>query len=59
MNGLKSDENAVVMITHYRRLLDYIEPDFVHIMERGKIKQTGGIELAEVLEEKGYAGLSS
>eukprot|EP00793_Prasinoderma_coloniale_P001666 PRCOL_00003471-RA len=59
VNGLKSDENAVVMITHYRRLLDYIEPDFVHIMERGKIKQTGGIELAEVLEEKGYAGLSS
>lgn len=59
VNGLKSDDNAIMMITHYRRLLEYIEPDFVHIMERGAIKQTGGVELATLLEEKGYAGLAA
>mmetsp|Transcript_5139 Transcript_5139/g.10522 ORF Transcript_5139/g.10522 Transcript_5139/m.10522 type:complete len:317 (-) Transcript_5139:468-1418(-) len=57
VNGLKSANNAVLMITHYQRLLDYIEPDFVHIMEAGRIVKTGGKELALQLEEGGFAAL--
>ncbi|MBN9285418.1 MULTISPECIES: Fe-S cluster assembly ATPase SufC [Flavobacterium] len=54
VNKLKSEENAVVVITHYQRLLDYIVPDFVHVLHDGKIVKTGGKELALELEEKGY-----
>jgi len=54
VNKLKTDENATVVITHYQRLLDYIVPDFVHILFDGKIVMTGGKELAFELEEKGY-----
>jgi Fe-S cluster assembly ATP-binding protein len=54
VNKLKKPDNATVVITHYQRLLDYIVPDFVHIMYDGKIVKTGGKELALELEEKGY-----
>jgi Fe-S cluster assembly ATP-binding protein len=54
VNTLKSDKNAVIMITHYQRLLDYIVPDFVHVLYDGKIVKTGPKELALELEEKGY-----
>lgn len=54
VNKLKSENNAVVVITHYQRLLDYIVPDFVHVLHDGKIVKTGGKELALELEEKGY-----
>ncbi|HET8753730.1 MAG TPA: Fe-S cluster assembly ATPase SufC [Salinimicrobium sp.] len=54
VNKLKSPENAVLVITHYQRLLDYIIPDFVHVMVDGKIVKSGSKELAYELEEKGY-----
>jgi Fe-S cluster assembly ATP-binding protein len=54
VNKLKSDDNAVIIITHYQRLLDYIVPDFVHVLHDGKIVKSGGKELAHELEEKGY-----
>ena len=54
VNKLKSDKNAVIVITHYQRLLDYIVPDFVHVLYNGKIVKSGGKELAYELEEKGY-----
>lgn len=57
VNGLRTENNAVLMITHYQRLLDYIKPDFIHIMENGKIVQTGGPELALQVEEGGFASL--
>ncbi len=54
VNRMKTDDNAVIVITHYQRLLDYIIPDFVHIIYDGQIIKTGGKELAITLEEKGY-----
>ena len=54
VNKLKSENNAVLVITHYQRLLDYIIPDFVHVLMDGKIVKSGGKELAYELEEKGY-----
>ena len=54
VNKLKSDKNATIVITHYQRLLDYIVPDFVHVLFDGKIVKSGGKELALELEEKGY-----
>lgn len=54
VNKLKSADNAVVVITHYQRLLDYIVPDFVHVLMDGKIVKSGGKELALELEKKGY-----
>jgi len=54
INKLKSDDNAVIIITHYQRLLDYIVPDFVHVLMDGKIVKSGTKELAYELEEKGY-----
>lgn len=54
VNKLKSDKNAVIVITHYQRLLDYIVPDFVHVLHQGRIVKSGGKELAYELEEKGY-----
>ncbi|MFC4635388.1 Fe-S cluster assembly ATPase SufC [Dokdonia ponticola] len=54
VNKLKSKDNAVLVITHYQRLLDYIVPDVVHVLMNGKIVKTGGKELAHELEEKGY-----
>ena len=54
VNKLKTDNNATIVITHYQRLLDYIKPDFVHVLYKGRIVKTGGPELALELEEKGY-----
>jgi len=54
VNKLKSPETASIVITHYQRLLDYIVPDFVHVLYNGKIIKSGGKELALELEEKGY-----
>ena len=54
VNKLRSADNAVVVITHYQRLLDYIKPDFVHVLFNGRIVKSGGPELAHELEEKGY-----
>ena len=54
VNKLKSKDNAVVVITHYQRLLEYIIPDFVHVLHNGKIVKSGGKELALELEKKGY-----
>ena len=54
VNKLKSKENATIIITHYQRLLDYIIPDFVHVLYNGKIVKSGSKELAFELEEKGY-----
>ena len=54
VNKLKNSENATLVITHYQRLLDYIVPDFVHVLYDGKIVKSGGKELAFELEEKGY-----
>ena len=54
VNKLKSPENATIVITHYQRLLEYIVPDYVHVLYNGKIVKSGGKELALELEEKGY-----
>ena len=55
VNKLRGPDRAFLVITHYQRLLDYIKPDVVHIMADGKIVKTGGPELAQALEEQGYA----
>tara|TARA_B100000963_G_scaffold232384_1_gene202937 strand:+ start:3278 stop:4018 length:741 start_codon:yes stop_codon:yes gene_type:complete len=54
VNKLKSSSNSFIIITHYQRLLNYIKPDFVHVLSDGKIVKTGGAELALLLEESGY-----
>ncbi|MEY4615620.1 MAG: hypothetical protein RJB66_580 [Pseudomonadota bacterium] len=54
VNKLRSSENAILLITHYQRLLDYIQPDYVHVLAGGKIIETGDRSLALKLEEKGY-----
>src|SRR3982751_5609410 len=54
VNKLRSSENAIILVTHYQRLLNYIEPDLVHVLANGKIVKEGGKELALELEEKGY-----
>jgi Fe-S cluster assembly ATP-binding protein len=59
VNKLRSPENAVVVVTHYQRLLDYIVPDFVHVLAGGKIVKDGGKELALELEAKGYDWVKS
>ena len=57
VNKLRSPQRAIVMVTHYQRLLDYIVPDFVHVLVEGRIVLSGGKELAHELEQKGYAWL--
>ncbi|CAN6469491.1 unnamed protein product [Victoria cruziana] len=59
VNGLLTPKNSVLMITHYQRLLDYIKPKYVHIMEDGRIVRTGDISLAKQLEQEGYRGISA
>ncbi len=54
VNKLRSKQNAIVLVTHYQRLLNYIKPDFVHVLANGKIVQTGDASLALELEQKGY-----
>ena len=55
VNALRSPERSMMVITHYQRLLDYIVPDYVHVLAHGRIQRSGGKELALELEEKGYA----
>jgi Fe-S cluster assembly ATP-binding protein len=57
VNRLRSPERAMVMVTHYQRLLDYVVPDFVHVLVDGRIVRSGGKEMAYELEEKGYSWL--
>ncbi len=57
INAMRSPERSFLMITHYQRLLDYVEPDFVHVLADGRIVKTGGPELAKQLEEQGYSFL--
>jgi Fe-S cluster assembly ATP-binding protein len=54
VNALRSPERAIVLVTHYQRLLDYIQPDYVHVLSRGRIVRTGDKHLALELEERGY-----
>jgi Fe-S cluster assembly ATP-binding protein len=58
VNALRSPDRAMVVITHYQRLLDYIVPDYVHVLSQGRIVKSGGKELALELEAKGYAGFA-
>ena len=55
VNALRSPDRAMVVITHYQRLLNYIVPDFVHVMSKGRVVKSGGKELALELEASGYA----
>jgi Fe-S cluster assembly ATP-binding protein len=57
VNALRSEERAILVITHYQRLLSHIVPDFVHVLAEGRIVKSGGKELAIALEESGYAGI--
>ncbi|OGB21041.1 MAG: Fe-S cluster assembly ATPase SufC [Burkholderiales bacterium RIFCSPLOWO2_02_FULL_57_36] len=57
INALRSPDRAMIMVTHYQRLLDYVVPDFVHVLSKGKIIRSGGKELALELEERGYGWL--
>jgi Fe-S cluster assembly ATP-binding protein len=59
VNALRSPERSFIVITHYQRLLNYIVPDFVHVMSKGRIVRSGGKELALELEERGYADYTS
>ena len=59
INDLRRPENAIVLITHYQRLLDYVKPDFVHVLSGGRIIRSGGGELARELEKKGYELIQS
>ena len=57
INALRSPERAIILVTHYQRLLDYIEPDHVHVLAKGRIVRSGDKELAQLLEQKGYRWL--
>jgi Fe-S cluster assembly ATP-binding protein len=59
VNALRSPERAIVVVTHYQRLLNYIVPDFVHVLVEGRIVRSGGKELALELEEKGYVDVEA
>ncbi|MEK7863256.1 MAG: Fe-S cluster assembly ATPase SufC, partial [Chloroflexota bacterium] len=54
VNALRSPARAIVLVTHYQRLLDYVVPDQVHVLARGRIVKSGGCELAKELERRGY-----
>ena len=58
INNFMTPDKSLILITHYQRLLDYIKPDFIHIMHKGKIIKTGDASLALILEEKGYEWLT-
>ncbi|WP_292938333.1 Fe-S cluster assembly ATPase SufC [Noviherbaspirillum sp.] len=57
INALRSPERSMILVTHYQRLLDYVVPDFVHVLSKGRIVKSGGKELALELEERGYGWL--
>jgi Fe-S cluster assembly ATP-binding protein len=58
VNALRSPERSVILVTHYQRLLDYIQPDYVHVLARGRIIRSGGKDLALELEERGYGWIT-
>lgn len=57
INNIMTKDKSIILITHYQRLLDYIKPDYIHIIQKGKIIKTGDAGLAKILEEKGYEWL--
>jgi Fe-S cluster assembly ATP-binding protein len=59
VNAMRSPDRAIIIVTHYQRLLDYIVPDFVHVLSAGRIVKSGGKELALELEQKGYSWLET
>jgi Fe-S cluster assembly ATP-binding protein len=59
INNFMSPDKSIILITHYQRLLDYVNPNYVHVMQDGKIIKTGSAELAKELENKGYEWLQS
>ena len=59
INALRSPERAMIVVTHYQRLLDYVVPDFVHVLSQGRIVRSGGKELAQQLEQRGYGWLET
>jgi Fe-S cluster assembly ATP-binding protein len=59
VNAMRSPDRAIVVVTHYQRLLNYIVPDFVHVLQDGRIVRSGGKDLALHLEEKGYSGIEA
>jgi Fe-S cluster assembly ATP-binding protein len=56
VNGMRNPERAIVLVTHYQRLLDFVVPDVVHVLSRGRIVESGGAALALQLEQHGYGG---
>jgi Fe-S cluster assembly ATP-binding protein len=58
VNQFANEDNAIIIITHYKKLLDYIKPDYVHILKDGKIIQTGDVSLATTIDEEGFAGVN-
>jgi Fe-S cluster assembly ATP-binding protein len=58
VNSYKNKENSFLIITHYQRLLDYIKPDYIHVLSAGKIIKTGNADLGKQLEETGYTNLN-
>jgi len=56
---MRSPERGIIMVTHYQRLLNYVEPDYIHVLADGKIIKSGDKSLALVLEEKGYSWLEN
>jgi Fe-S cluster assembly ATP-binding protein len=54
----RAPERSVLMVTHYRRLLEHVKPDVVHVMEAGRITRTGGMEIVDALESGGYATMA-
>ncbi|PWA88194.1 ABC transporter, conserved site-containing protein [Artemisia annua] len=59
INALMTPTNSVLMITHYRRLLEFIKPDYIHIMDEGRISKTGDISIANILEKEGYKAMAT
>ncbi len=59
LNAMRSPQRAIIVVTHYQRLLNYVVPDFVHVLARGRIVRSGGKELALELEERGYVGVET
>jgi Fe-S cluster assembly ATP-binding protein len=59
INAMRGADRAILLVTHYQRLLDYVKPDRVHVLARGRIVKSGGPELAAELEEKGYGWLEN
>ena len=59
VNNFKRKENSILVITHYNKLLDYLEPDYIHILMDGKIVKTGGMELAQEIDERGYENIKA